>query len=101
MLKITFIIKENYVADIGKKEIYIKIYGADGTTIYNEASGSGVFKFEGTESLYSTKKEIDYAQEQQTVTVYWDKGSEFAKGKYKVDLFCEGLRIGTTDFELK
>jgi hypothetical protein len=100
-LKITFIIKENYVADIGKKEIYIKIYGADGTTIYNEASGSGVFKFEGTESLYSTKKEIDYAQEQQTVTVYWDKGSEFAKGKYKVDLFCEGLRIGTTDFELK
>jgi hypothetical protein len=100
-LKITFTIKENYVADIGNKIIYVKIYGVDGTTIYNEASGSGVFQFEGTESLYSTKKEIEYTQVQQMVNVYWDKGTEFAKGKYKVDLFCEGLRIGTTDFELK
>jgi peptidoglycan hydrolase CwlO-like protein len=100
-IKVTFTIKENYVADIGSKEIFLKVYSADGTTLYNEATGSGVFIFEGTESLYTTKKTIEFDQTQQTVNIYWEKGTEYAKGKYKVELFSDGLKIGSTDFELK
>jgi hypothetical protein len=100
-LKVTFTIKENYVADIGNKDIIMKVYSADGTTLYNEATGSGVFIFEGTESLYTTKKTIEFNQTAQTTSIYWEKGSEFAKGKYKVDLFSDGMKIGSADFELK
>jgi len=100
-IKITFTVKENYVAEMGQKEIFAKVVGPDGSTLYNETAGSGMFKFEGTESLYSAKTAIEFNQESQTVNMYWTKGSDFAKGNYRVELFCEGLRIGAADFELK
>jgi DNA repair ATPase RecN len=100
-LKITFALNENYVTEKGKKDIILKVIGPDGATIYNEIAGSGTFRYQNEESLYSTKKVIDYGQEAQQVSIYWNKGSEFVKGIYKAELFCEGFKIGTTEFELK
>lgn len=100
-LKITFNIAENYVADAGNKDIYLKVVGPDGTTIYNETAGSGMFVFQGEESKFSTKKSIEFTQAAQSVTVYWTNGSTFGKGKYKAELFAEGFKIGDTEFELK
>jgi hypothetical protein len=100
-LKITFNIGENYVADVGTKEIYMKIVSPEGTTMYNEAAGSGTFTFQGQESLYSTKKSVEFTQDAQLITIYWTKGSEFGKGKYKAELFADGFKIGDTEFELK
>jgi DNA repair ATPase RecN len=100
-LKISFTLNENYVTDKGPKDIYLKIVGPDGSTVYNQIAGSGTFKFQNEESLYSTKKTIDFNNEPQNVSIYWEKGSEFAKGVYKAELFCEGFKIGSTEFELK
>ena len=100
-LKVTFNIAENYVADVGNKDIFLKVVGPDGTTIYNEAAGSGMFTFQGDQSKYSTKKSIEFTQASQTVTLYWTNGSTFAKGKYKAELFADGFKIGDTEFELK
>ncbi len=100
-LKFTFNIAENYVADVGNKDIYLKVVGPDGTTIYNEAAGSGTFVFQGQESLYSAKKTIEFTQAAQEVIIYWTKGSDYAKGKYKAELFSEGFKIGDAEFELK
>ena len=100
-LKITFALNEHYVTEKGKKDIILKVIGPDGATIYNEIAGSGTFRYQNEESLYSTKKVIDYGQEAQQVSIYWNKGSEFVKGIYKAELFCEGFKIGTTEFELK
>jgi hypothetical protein len=58
-LKITFLLNENYVTDKGQKEIYLKIIGPDGSTVYNQIAGSGTFNFQNEESLYSTKKTIE------------------------------------------
>lgn len=100
-LKISFTLNENYVTDKGPKDIYLKIVGPDGSTVYNQIAGSGTFKFQNEESLYSTKKTIDFNNEPQNVSIYWEKGSEFSKGVYKAELFCEGFKIGSTEFELK
>jgi hypothetical protein len=100
-LKMTFTIDENYVSDMGPKDIYIKILSPEGTTLYNEVAGSGTFKFQAEDNLYTTKKTIEFTQAAQTVTVYWDKGSDYAKGKYTVELFSEGFQIGKGEFELK
>lgn len=100
-LKITFTINENYVTEVGKKEVYLKVLGPDGATIYNQAAGSGTFKFQNEESLYSSKKVIDFNQVSQQISIYWDKGSEFVKGQYKAELYCEGFKIGNSEFELK
>ncbi len=100
-LKVTFGLAENYVSEKGKKDIFLKVISPDGSTIYNEIAGSGTFKFQNEESLYSSKKTIDFNQEATQVAIYWDKGSEFVKGIYKAELYCEGFKIGSTEFELK
>lgn len=100
-LKVTFGLAENYVSEKGKKDIFLKVISPDGSTIYNEIAGSGTFKFQNEESLYSAKKTIDFNQEATQVTIYWDKGSEFVKGIFKAELYCEGFKIGSTEFELK
>lgn len=100
-LKFTFKIAENYVAEKGNKEIYLKISSQDGTTLYNQATGTATFKFQGEESLYTQKKNIEFTQEAQDVTIYWAKGNEFSAGKYKAELFADGFKIGSIDFELK
>jgi len=100
-IKLTFKIAENYVSEKGNKDIYLKITTQDGTTLYNQTTGTATIKFQGEESLYTQKKTIDFTQEAQDVIMYWAKGSEFASGKYKAELFSEGFRIGTVEFELK
>jgi hypothetical protein len=100
-VKLVFKIAENYVAEKGNKEIYLKLTMQDGTTLYNQATGTATFKYQGEESLYTQKKVIEFTQEAQDVVIYWAKGSEFAVGKYKAELFSDGFRIGATEFELK
>ena len=53
------------------------------------------------DTIIYTKKTIDFAQEAQEVSIYWNKGSEFAKGKYKAELYADGFKIGSSEFELK
>lgn len=100
-IKVSFKIAENFVSDKGAKDIYLKITGPDGTTLYNQISGSGTFKFQGEESLYSSKKTINFTQDAQELSIYWDKGSEYSKGNYKAELYSDGFKIGAADFELK
>ncbi len=100
-IKVTFQVDENYVTDMGSKDIFMKVMGPEGSTLYNESAGSGTFKFQGQDALYSTKKTIEFTQAAQEVTIYWQKGSDYAKGKYTVELFSEGMRIGSGEFELK
>ncbi len=100
-LKITFNIAENYVAEKGPKDIYLKVVGPDGTTVYNNSAGSGTFKFQNEESIYSSKKTIDFTQDAQQINFYWNKGSDWQKGKYKAELFADGFKIGYSEFELK
>lgn len=100
-LKVTFSIDPNYVAETGTKDIFVKVIGPEGTTLYNEDAGSGLFKFEGEESRYTTIKQIEFNQNGQEVSVYWKKGTPFVPGTYKIELFCEGMRIGSGELILK
>jgi hypothetical protein len=100
-IKVKFKIDENYVTDAGNKDIYMRVIGPEGSTLYNEASGSGKFTFQGQESLYTTKKTIEFTQAAQEVTIYWEKGSDYAKGKYTIELYSDGMNIGKGEFELK
>jgi DNA repair ATPase RecN len=100
-IKVSFTIAENFVSDKGSKEIYLKIIGPDGATVYNQSAGSGTFMFQNEESLYSTKKTIEFNQVAQQVSLYWNTGNPLLKGKYRAEIYCEGFKIGQSDFELK
>lgn len=100
-LKVTFSVEPNYVTDAGTKAVIMKVIGPEGTTLYNEDAGSGLFKFEGEESRYTCKKEIEFKQDGMDLSIYWKKGTPFQPGDYKIELYCEGLRIGNGSITLK
>ncbi len=99
-IKICFNLLPNSVANHGNKLVHIRIISPDGTTVYDEGSGSGKFRFEGKETLYSFTKTVPYSGNEVEECGYFNKTNFLGPGKYSVELYCEGYRIGSTTFSL-
>lgn len=99
-VKVCFNILPNSVANNGNKLVHIRIISPDGTTIYDESSGSGKFSFEGKETLYSFTKTINYQGVELEECSYFTRSGFYAAGKYQIELYCDGYRIGTSTLTL-
>jgi hypothetical protein len=97
-IKTCFTIIENLVVDKGPKDIYMRVISPDGAVM---STSSETFTFNGQATLYTTKESIMYENRNTDLCVYWQKGSAYNKGKYSIELFCEGNQIGTAALELK
>ncbi len=97
-VKVTFNVVENEVAEKGPRDIYLKITGPDGTTM---SGGTETFTFEGKESLYSGKETVNYENARTPVTITWSKSTDWAKGKYLIEVYTEGYMIGSKELVLR
>jgi predicted RNase H-like nuclease (RuvC/YqgF family) len=97
-IKVRFSIDKNEIADAGEKDIFIKIIGPDGAPIATKVQTT---KVDGTETLYTEMKTVDYKNEKSEQVVYCKKQGAYRVGEYTVEIFAEGYRIGTTKFSLK
>ncbi len=97
-IKVRFSLDKNEISDAGDKDIFIKIIGPDGSTITSKTQTT---KVDGTETLYSQMKTIDYKNEKLEDVVYYKKQGEYKPGEYTIEIFAEGYRIGTTKMTLK
>ena len=97
-IKTCFSILDNLVVDKGQKNVYVRVLGPDKSLL---STSSGTFTYNGQQIPYTQIQEINYANKRVDQCVYWEKGSSFAKGKYSMELFCEGNMIGNGEFELK
>lgn len=100
-LKITFTVAENKVAPIEGKDLLVRITAPDGNVLFDVTRGSGSFIFEGRELFYSAKQEILYDKNAQAVTVFYDKGSEYAEGKHEVEVYTDSYLMGKGSFLVK
>ncbi len=100
-LKISFSIADNPVADIGSKEVYMRILGPEGEILGDPASGGGSFVFEGRESPFTGKMSFLFDNKQSPPPFIWEKGSAFPTGTYTVELFSEGYRLGQANFKVR
>lgn len=100
-LKISFSIADNPVADIGSKEVYMRIIGPEGEILGDPATGGGTFSAEGNESPYTSKMSFLFDNKQAPPPFIWEKGSPFATGTYTVELFSEGYRLGQANFKVR
>lgn len=96
-IKVSFTINRNDVANSGDKDIFVKIIGPDGSPIATKVQTT---KVDGTETLYTEMKTIDYQNEKLDATVYCKKQGDYTKGQYTVEVFAEGYKIGGTKFTL-
>ena len=98
----TFTLGENKVADPGEKTVYVKITGPEGVTLTNPGNEGGTFEFDNKESKYTYKFTTVYDQEaKQIPATKWRPSGDLKKGKYAIELYCEGFKIGQQSLELK
>src|SRR6185369_5529551 len=88
-LKVDFNLAENKVAPIEGKKIIIRIIDENNQVIFDVAKGSGTFIFNGKEEFYTAAQEILFDNTKQKLSYLYEKGSEYAAGKYVVEIFTD------------
>ena len=97
-IKVCFTLAENAVAKNGLQKFYIQIINPQGTVL------SGIVNtvsFGDKEIQFSDEREIEYANKDLDVCIYWAKSEELTKGEYIVNIISNGYVIGTSGLALK
>lgn len=101
-LKVSFRLGDNAVAKQNQKDMYLRILDPDGAVLSDMATGSGSFVVDGKEMIYSSKQTIQFDNSKQNVDILYGRGGIPMKdGKYAIEVYCEGFRIGQGDFTVK
>ncbi|MTI38172.1 chromosome segregation protein SMC [Fulvivirga lutimaris] len=100
-LKVTFNIAENNVAPIEGKDILIRIVDDKGQVIFDIAKGSGTFMFNNKEEFYTANQEILFDNTKQQLSFEYTKGSEYEPGVYLLEVYTDGYKMGSQQFEVK
>jgi cell division protein FtsB len=100
-IRTDFTILKNDITIAGKKVVYVRILTPDGKVLSEKTDDSNKFDFNGVRGLYSSKKQIDYKNQQMTLSIDWKKTEEFPVGEYLVEVYADGVDIGKTKFSLK
>jgi cell division protein ZapB len=63
--------------------------------------GSGTFIYNGKEEFFTASQEILFDNTRQKLSYIYEKGSDYASGKYLVEIYCDDYRIGQGNFVVK
>ncbi|SEJ54305.1 hypothetical protein SAMN05216327_112140 [Dyadobacter sp. SG02] len=101
-LRVNFKLSENAVAKQNEKDIYLRVLDPDGAVLSDMATGSGSFMFNGKELIFSSKQTVSFTNTGQSVDIFYGRGGIPMKdGKYVIELYSEGFKIGQGDFTVK
>lgn len=100
-VKIAFKLAENPLTKKENKTVLMRMIDPTGSVISDMATGSGAFNFGGKETVYTAKQNIMYSNTGQTVEFIYNRGADYEKGVYKIELYADGFRIGQTTFTVK
>ncbi len=92
-LRISFIMPSNSIAVKNKKDIYVRILDANGGIISDNVT-SGVLDYEGSELGYSVRQGVVFENNDQKVDIIYAQAAAYAPGRYEVEIYCEGFKIG-------
>jgi len=99
-LKLVFNLPENALTAQESKDIYLRVLDPQGAVIANDATGSGDFEVDGAPSKFTSRESVAYQNNNQKVEMLYDN-SQLRPGKYSVELYSEGYKIGGTNFTIK
>lgn len=100
-IRVEFNIEENELAPIEGKDIMIRVVGPDENVLFDVASGSGTFMFNGKEEFYTAKQQILFDNTRQKLIFDYDKGSEWQPGTYQLQIFTDDYLMGDKTFVVK
>jgi len=102
-LSVCFTTESNEVVPAGEEVFYIRVTDPTGAPLAIESLGSGVATDKRAESefRYTTTATCNYTNNAVEVCGAWQPGQDFVKGKYTVEIFNKGYKVGTGAFNLK
>jgi myosin heavy subunit len=101
-IKVVFQLAKNDLTEQERKTVFIRVLGPDGSTIFDAATGSGNFTYNGQELAYTTRGDLNYDNENLYIEMVYNRGgTPYREGNYVVELYAEGFKIGTGGFEVK
>jgi len=98
-IEVCFSLPENSITNKGIRPIYIRIARPDGNILLNESSG--LFTFDKKEIAYSSSKSENYLGKILNTCIYFNTREALPAGKYTVDVFFDGFKIGYSEFVLQ
>ena len=100
-VRVDFILEKNPLTLTDNKTVYMRIIDPAGATISDAATGSGEFDYNGQKQGYTISQDIVYGNNNQDVSILYDRATPFSKGKYTIELYAEGFPIGEGSFSVK
>lgn len=96
-LGVHFTVSPNNTTAAGMKDFYIRILSPEGTLL----SGGPSFQLDGSSIASTAHRKVEYANEELSVSVYWDVNTTLTPGDYTVEVFCDGYRLASRHFTMK
>lgn len=104
VLRVTFDIDENRIAESGNKQLYLRIIAPDGNVLTNPAYGSGsLTTSKGDQLSYTTMRNIPLSQNERmkNIITEWNQEGEYSNGTYTIEIYNDGYKIGSGEVALK
>lgn len=101
-IRVCFTVLDNTIADKQEKALYAVIKDPNKKP-FTDGDRSKITLLNGNEIPYSIKKNIFYDNKVMQLCMNWDMKTDekLVPGRYTVEIYAEGVQIGSTDFELK
>ncbi|MDE5887502.1 MAG: hypothetical protein K2J48_03595 [Muribaculaceae bacterium] len=96
-LSIHFTVSPNNTASAGMKDFYVRILTPEGSLL----GGGGTFQMDGQAVAATAHRQVEYANEEMGVTIYWDVNTTLTPGDYLVEVFADGYRLASRHFTMK
>ena len=100
IIRTAFDIKYNSIAEKGIKDIYIRYLNPDGSILLNTRSEQ-LFSTEEGEKKYSVLKQVQYENKLLPISIDFKRRDPLKKGDYLIEIYMDGLLLGTKIFQLK
>ena len=95
-LGVNLTITPNNTAKPGLKDVFVRITTPEGVLL----KGNGSFAYDGTQLEYTAKRQVEYANDELSTSVYWDVNSSLTPGEYTVEIFIDGNRLVSRRFNM-
>lgn len=99
-IRTCFTLLENAIAQNGNRTLYMVVKDPSGQVLAT-GNESTFTSSDGGTVVYSAKKEVDYDNGKAVdICMYFGK-NDMPKGKYAIDVYCDGYAIGSSTCDLK
>lgn len=96
-LGVSFTVSPNNTASAGLKDFYVRILSPEGVLL----GGTESFNMDGASIAATAKRQMEYANDELSVSVYWDVNTTLTPGDYTVEVFADGNRLASRHFTMK